>query len=209
MALTAGRQITPRHAKNSQGAAQMARDFSWPPEVGKRFPKAVFIDPHGTTVEMEQLQGRILLIEPIGMPCEACQAFVGGHEHGGFGGVQPQQNLPPIKELARTYGNFDLDDPRILKVQMLLFNMNLKMPTEDDAKRWSDHFGVTGSAGHLVLAGNGKLVDKESFRRIPGFWLVDEGFVVQADSTGHDPQHDLYEELLPMLGRMLETPAIH
>jgi len=190
-------------ASTSSSADKPQRDFVWPPQVGQRFPNVAFVDQHGTTVHLQDLQGRILLIEPIGMPCEACQAFVGGHEHGGFGGVQPQPDMPSIDELARTYGGVDLNDPRILKVQLLLFSLDMTAPAAKDAQRWADHFGIANSADHLVLAGNDSLLDADTFRLIPGFWLVDEDFVVRADSCGHHSHDDLYRDLLPALGPLL------
>lgn len=179
------------------------RDFSWPPKIGETFPDPEFVDQDGRVLRLSELRGRVLLIEPVGLPCPGCQAFAGGGQHGGFADVVPQSNLPSIEEAARRYGGFDLSDPRIVSVQLLLFDMQLNAPTADDAKQWAQHFGLKTSDGNYVLAANRTLQDSKTRDMIPGFWLVDEAFTLKAESCGHHPRQNLYTELLPMARQLI------
>ena len=103
--------------------------LDWPPELDQRYPDLNLIDQEGNETKLSDFEGQIILLEPIGMPCQACQAFCGGHTRGGFQGVQPQPGLPSMTQAARDYGGFDLSDERIVKVYLLLYNMRMKAPT--------------------------------------------------------------------------------
>ncbi|MDB4614730.1 hypothetical protein OAH18_03465 [bacterium] len=179
------------------------RDFEWPPVVGKKFPDPEFIDQDGNTLRLSDLRGKLLLIEPVGIPCPGCQAFVDSKSRGGFAGVTPQANLPSIEHSAKVYGDFDLNDERIVHVQLLLFGMDLQAPTGADAKAWARHYDQKTVRQQYVLAGNDMLQDSLTRSFIPGFWLVDENFTLLSDSTGHSPLDDLYRVLLPSAGRLL------
>ncbi len=76
-----------------------------PPEVGNPYPDGTFVDQDGNSVNLSSFRGSVLLIEPIGMTCAACQAFSGAHRYGALGGVTPQQGLPSIEELFPQYTN--------------------------------------------------------------------------------------------------------
>jgi len=41
--------------------------FSWPPVVGERYPHVELQDISGKTVRLSSFEGRVLVIEPIGM----------------------------------------------------------------------------------------------------------------------------------------------
>lgn len=179
-------------------AGQPVPDFDWPPQVGQEYPDLQLYDQQGQLTRLSEFRGKIILIEPIGMPCKACQAFCGGHQRGGFNGIAPQPGLPSIEEAARTYGGFDISDPRIVQVHLLLFNLDMSAPTVEDARAWADHFGMDRQRNQIVLAGSPELVTQDSYQMIPGLQLVDQDFTLRYDSTGRTNQrHDLYGELLP------------
>jgi hypothetical protein len=52
--------------------------------------------------------------------------------------------------------------------------------------------------------GDERFINPASYKMIPGFQLVDRAFILRADATGHTPTHNLWEDLLPMLGLALE-----
>ncbi len=50
-----------------------------------------------------------------------------------------------------------------------------------------------------------------SYNMIPGFQLIDRDSILRKDSTGHQPRHNLWKELLPEVRRLLDeeyTPVI-
>ena len=40
---------------------------AWPPQVGERYPDVVLQDLDGNEVALSSFEGRVLLVEPIGM----------------------------------------------------------------------------------------------------------------------------------------------
>lgn len=177
-----------------------ALPYEWPPVVGNPYPDLTLVDADGRPVALSSFRGRVLLIEPVGMNCPACQAFAGGNTRGGFGGVTPQANLASIEEYLRGAG-VDLGDERIVFVQLLLYGMDMNAPTAADAKAWRDHFGLKGA---VVLVGTPEMLGPASYNLIPGFQLVGRDFVLRADSTGHAPRDNLYETLIPAMREMLD-----
>lgn len=178
--------------------------YDWPPKLNQPYPDLELVDQHGTRTRLSDFKGHIILLEPIGMPCKACQAFSGGHQRGGYEGIPPQPGLPSIAEAARTYGGFDLSDDRIVKIYLLLYNLDMQAPTADDARNWAKHFHLERANNEIVLAGTPALVGDDSYRMIPGLQLIDQDMILRVDSTGRtNQQHDLYRELLPTVGRML------
>ncbi len=178
----------------------------WPSAIGKPYADLKLLDQTGKRVSLASFKGRVLLIEPIGMNCPACQAFAGGlkKEIGPFSGVAPQANLASIEELLPRYaGGIRLDDDRIVYIQLLLYGMSMQAPTADDANQWAKHFKMDRSKDRIVLAGESYLVGDGSYNLIPGFQLVDQNFVLVSDSTGHQPKDDLYTKLMPMLEQIL------
>lgn len=183
--------------------------FAWPPELNEPYPDLELIDQTGRPTRLSEFRGKLILIEPIGMPCKACQAFSGGHQRGGFQGVPPQPDLPSIAEAAGTYGGFDLADKRIVKIHLLLYSLDMQAPTAEDARAWAEHFGLERANNEVVLAGLPGMICDQSYRMIPGLQLIDREMVLRIDSTGRTNQrHDLYRELLPSVGKMLRrSPA--
>lgn len=182
----------------------MASGTAWPPEVGEPYPNATLIDQEGNPVQLSSFKGSVLLIEPIGMTCAACQAFSGAHQYGALGDVTPQQGLPSIEKLFPQYTNgLSLRNSRIQFIQILFYDMDMNAPTAQNVKEWTHQFHMQRSNNYLVLAAPRAFQGRSTSNMIPGFQLVDQDFILQADSTGHAPQHDLYRELLPMVRQLL------
>ncbi len=182
----------------------MASPTTWPPEVGEPYPDATLIDQDGNPVKLSSFKGTVLLIEPIGMTCAACQAFSGAHSYGALGGVTPQRGLPSIEELFPQFTEgLSLRDPDIQFIQILFYDMAMDAPTAQDVQDWTRQFRMERSDNYLVLAAPRSFQGRATSNMIPGFQLVDQEFVLRADSTGHSPQHDLFRELLPMVRQLL------
>jgi thiol-disulfide isomerase/thioredoxin len=183
---------------------QPKQDFAWPPQLNEPYPDLHLVDQTGTAVRLSDFKGKIILVELIGIPCPACQAFSGGHKVGGFKGVAPQPDLASIEESARKYGRFDLSNERIVKVHVLLYSMSMRAPTPRDAKAWADHFGLDRSKNEIVLAGLSSMISEETYQMIPGTQLIDQEFILRVDSTGRSARkHDLYRVLLPHVRKLL------
>jgi hypothetical protein len=167
-------------------ASQAEAPTVWPPRVGEPYP-----DVH--------------LVEMVGMTCPACQGFSGAKRLGTFGGVESDGGLPAIDELVPQYARgvtFPSDD--LVFVQILLFDMTLGAPTEDDARAWAQHFDRDVKKHQYVLAGGPALHNDASFVMVPGFQLIDRRFVLRWDATGHSPRHNLYTQLLPAIPALLK-----
>ena len=184
---------------------EVAIGFVWPPVLGEPYPDVQLRDHNGKLVSLSQFEGKTIVVEPVGMSCPGCQAFAGGHHAGGFRGVQPQPGLKSIEEYAPRYsGGVSLDDARIVFVQLLLYDMTAaQAPTIEDAMAWAEHFGTDRHPNRIVLVGDQRLIGPASYDMIPGFQLIDADFVLRSDSTGHHPRHNLYQELLPLLGDLV------
>ena len=100
-------------------------DHIWPPRVGEAYPNLQLRNSLGERVALEAFKGRVILVEPIGMDCPACNAFAGGNRPGsaGFRGVRPQRGLPSVEEILRDYaGGASLLDDRLVLVHLLLYD---------------------------------------------------------------------------------------
>jgi len=179
------------------------QEFAWPPQVGSEYPDLKLVDQTGSTTRLSEFRGKVILVELIGIPCGACQAFAGAHQAGVFRGGELQANLESIEAYARRYGDFDLKDDRVVYVQLLLFNNKIQAPAAEEARAWAKHFGMDRSRNQSVLAGTDRLATQESYKMIPGFHLIDRDFVLRRDSSGHQPVHNLYANLLPAMGKLI------
>ncbi len=188
----------------SGGARAADSEFAWPPRLGEPFPDLQLVNQHGDRMRLSELRGKVILVEPVGMNCAACNAFSGAHRKGGYAGTRPQDNVPAIEELLPRYSRgITLDDSRIALVQLLLYDPGLKAPKAADARLWAEHFGFMEHRNVFVLAGDESLVGTASYNMIPGFFLIDRDFILRADATGHRPRHDLFKHLLPMVPSLL------
>lgn len=176
----------------------------WPPKVGEPYPDLSLVDQDGNTLDLASLKGKVLLIEPVGLSCEACNAFSGGGIYGGFDGAKSQANLDSIETYLPQYsGGVEMNNSNLVFVQLLLYNKRMEAPSLEEVKAWADHFHFTTAHRQYVLGGTPALVNSASYAMIPGFQLVDKDFILRADSTGHSPKDDLFQTLLPMLPQLL------
>lgn len=195
----------PQAAPQITVTLESGKTVSWPPVVGQPYPDLELKDHRGNLVRLSDFKGKVLLIEPIGMTCPACNAFSGADKHGAFKGMGIQRGLGAIEDHMPEYaGGIKLDDPRIVYVPLLLYNLSMKGATGTDAKEWAAHFGIANLPNTYVLAGTDKLVNQASYDLIPGFQLVDRNFTLVSDSAGHHPQHSMWSHLLPMIPKLLE-----
>ncbi len=190
---------TPQLFKEHQGL-----DFPWPPRLGEPFPDLELVSHTGATVRLSDFRGKIILVEPIGMTCAACNAFSGARQRGGYQNVMAQENLPSIEKLLPRYAQgHSLDDDRIVLVQLLLYDMKLQAPSAEDAHDWAQHFGFDQKPNTYVLAGDQRFINKASYDMIPGFFLLDKNMILRADATGHQPKHNLFTGLLVKIPELL------
>jgi hypothetical protein len=189
-------------------AIEPVPDHIWPPRVGERYPNLRLLNSRGERIALDSLAGRVILVEPIGMDCPACNAFAGGNRPGasGFQGVQPQGGLPAVDELLDSYAEgISLSDDRITLVHLLLYRPGRDGPPKlETARLWAEHFGIEESDDTIVLVGEPYLIGPASYNMIPGFHLIDADFVLRFDATGHKPKHNLWSELLPAVPSLID-----
>lgn len=176
----------------------------WPPREGYYYPNLSLVNYDGKQITLSNLKGKVLLIEPVGMTCPGCQAFSGAGKNGigGMSGVVPQIGMSSIDELLSQQG-LSPYDPRIVVIQIIFYNQSMQAPSLQDAKLWAKHFRLENKSNRFVLVGTSSLINTATYNMIPGFQLVDKGFVLRCDSTGHNPKNDLYTGLLPMVKKLL------
>ena len=75
------------------GAPRQLGASFWPPRYGRTYPDLTLYDHRGRIVKLSSLQGKVILIEPIGISCQACQAYSGAHRLGSYRNIQPQSGL--------------------------------------------------------------------------------------------------------------------
>lgn len=184
--------------------ADTSPGFAWPPGMNEAFPDIELVSHTGRRVSLSEFKGKIILVEPVGMTCAACNAFSGAQVVGGYQGVRPQKNLPSIEALLPQYGNgVSLDDDRIVLVQLLLYDMNLKAPDPANAMHWARHYNFDTRDNVFVLVGDQRFINQASYDMIPGFFLIDQNFILRSDSTGHHPKYNLFTHLLAMVPELL------
>lgn len=171
----------------------------WPPVIDQPYPDLELIDQNGRPFHLSDFKGKVIIVEPVGMNCAACQAFSGAHEVGPFQNNPVQSGIPSFKELARTYAGLKIPHRDIIFIQLLLYDMQLMAPLPVHAQVWAEHFGFHTNANEIVAVSPHDLRSFTSYNLIPGFQLIDKNFVLRSDSTGHNPHDDLYRMLLPMI----------
>lgn len=191
----------PKPVPSAQDLAN--RGLPWPPVVGQPYPDLTLLDADGASMKLSSLKGKVLLIEPIGMTCPACNAFAGANrpEIGRFEGIAPQDRVLSAGEIFAEY-EVDPTSPGLAYVHLLLYGMKNQGTTPDDARRWSAHFKPGGFKNRLVLAAGQGMVNKDSAALIPGFQLVDKNFILRYDAAGHHPKNG-WGELFPAIPRLL------
>ncbi len=173
----------------------------WPPRRDERYPNLTLYDHHGRLVSLASLRGKVILLEPVGMTCEACQSLSGAGKVGCFGQQPAQAGVDALEDYFPRYtGGLSLSDPRIAYVQVILYGLDLHAPSPAEAKAWAHHFKFDERSNVYVLAGTPELIGPASYAMIPGFQLIDKNFVLRAWWYGETGTgDDLWKQLLPML----------
>jgi hypothetical protein len=195
----------------SQASVQVAQAQAaphiapWPPIVGRLYPDLQLIDQEGQPFRLSALMGKVILLEPIGMTCPACQAFSGAHDVGPFGGGVAGGGLPSLHKLLPQYAR-GLKLPRrdVVVVQLLLYDMKYGAPSAKDAQEWAQHFGFKKGRNEIVAVSPYDLRSDIAYNLVPGFHLIDKKFILRSDSTGHHPKDNLYTKLFPMVPYLLK-----
>lgn len=176
----------------------------WPPETGMSYPDLKLIGPDGETVSLSSFKGKVLVIEPVGMTCKACQAFSGAKELGSYGDIGFQGGTKSIEDYFPVYAKgVSLSDQRIAFIQILFYSLKMGAPTAEDARKWAKHFGFDQKPNFYVLAAPSDLLGNASYNLIPGLQLVDKDFILRYDAAGHTPRHNMWTELMPAVAEML------
>ena len=176
----------------------------WPPVLDRYYPDLVLYNQDGQPTRLSSFRGKVIIVEPIGMSCPACQAFAGANKPGvkPYGFSKPQRGLKSIEEMLKQQG-VNLGDSRLVLVQLLLYNPRMQVPTVREAKAWAKNFGLSTRNNTYVLVGTKAMINRYSYNMIPGFQLIDKNFVLRSDATGHRPKNSLYTHLLPMVKKLL------
>lgn len=192
-------------AEAQQVTLANGKTVQWPPQKGKPYPEIELVDRTGKIVKLADFKGKIIIVEPVGMTCPACNAFSGGKKKGGFSGIEVQGGTDSIEEYFPQYtGGVSLRDKRIVFVQLLLYSLQMKGTTKDDAALWAEHFGLDKQENTYVLAGGPELIGQASYNMIPGLQLIDKDFILRSDATGDYPKESMWETLLPMVPILLK-----
>lgn len=119
-------------------------------------------------------------------------------------GFPTQDNIPSLADAARDYGGISLEDDRIVVVHLLLYGPRMKAPTVAEARAWAEHYGYADRDGHVVLVALPEMLGPASFAMVPGIQVVDPGFTLRLDGAGRTAEHDLWREVWPSVGEIVE-----
>lgn len=191
-----------RPAGAATAAARSKFSLYWPPALNNYYPDIQMMSLSGKPVRLSSFAGKVILVEPIGMSCPACQAYAGGDRLGGINRVSPQGGVESADKMLASH-NISPSDSRLVRVQLLLYGPNMQAPTLAEAQAWAKHFGFGQKPNEVVLIADGQYQNSGSYNMIPGFQLIDKDFVLRSDACGHYPKSGLYDHLLPMLKKML------
>lgn len=185
-------------------AARNSLAFAWPPVVGQPYPDLQLLDQNGREVALSSFKGKVIVLEPVGMTCPACNAFSGANrvDIGRFEEQEAQGNLNSAEEFFPQYAGVSITDDRLVYVQLLLYNTHMKSPSIDDARRWATHFHLN-ARNHYVLVPKDDMTGPASYGMIPGFQIIDKDFILRHDGTGDNPKEDVWTQVLPDLARWL------
>ncbi len=176
----------------------------WPPVAGQPFPDLTLIHQGGGTFKISDLKGTVVVVEPVGMNCPACQGWSGAHVVGSFEDNAVQPGLVSFKKMLPHYaGGLTWPHGDIVLVQLLLYDMRMGPPGPEDARKWARHFGFDLADGEFVAVAPYDMRGRVSYAMIPGFYLLDRNLILRADATGHHPKDNLYRTLLPMIPALL------
>lgn len=181
----------------------IAMPTPWPPVMNREFPDLELVDHRGNRIYLSDFRGKVILLEPIGMTCPACNAMAGAAKKGNLAGP-PMPNAMVFEDQFEIYTKgIAFTDERLVVVQFLLYNLHMQAPTEFDTKLWAEHYHFDQSPNIYVTAPIHDLRNQVSYDMVPGFYLIDKDFILRSDATGHRPKHSLYRHLLPLIPELL------
>ena len=170
----------------------------FPPAKGQMYPDMRLVDQDGNPFNVEDFKGQVVFVELAAIPCGGCQAFAGANEKGGYLTSKVQSNLKSIHHYVDRF--CDMEPGRdFVFVQLLIYNNDLKAPTQEEVAGWADHFGMKTEDRQYVVGAPPAILNQKTRDAIPGFHLIDLQGKLVADSCGHQPTDDLFSDLLPML----------
>lgn len=198
-------KVDAKPGAKAKSAGLKSNPTYWPPRLNNYYPDLDLINQDGKRTRLSSFRGKVIIVEPIGMSCPACQAFAGANKANikPYGSSRPQRGLKSIDELLKQYGGVSLNDQRVVLVQLLLYNQNMRVPSPQEGRAWARNFGLYTQRNAYVLVGQQNLINRHSYNMIPGFQLIDKNFVLRSDATGHHPKNNLYTHLLPMVKKLL------
>ncbi len=186
---------TPRRMGALAAAPNTIAD--WPPQLGEKFPSVPLTDHEGRAFSFDSLRGKPVLVEFVAMTCAACQAWSGAHKYGVFEQLAAQRDLKSIEEYYKQFtGGLDLFDGKVAFVQLIVYDTALGAPSKESLSAWRKHFHFDEHSNVFIVTGGPALCNSESFKRTPGFALLDKNGVMRFEALGHTPRHNLYTELL-------------
>lgn len=132
--------------------------FPWPPMPNAPYPNVPFIKPDGSVLKMSQLKGRYVVIHYRGTTCPACKA------------------MAERRELM-------WKDPRVVNVDVLLFNDQMQPPSAADAAAWAKRYGFREDQGEIVVAGpawsHAPDLYQTTYKMVVGGQLIDKDGIVR------------------------------
>lgn len=173
----------------------------FPPLKGQSYPDSRLIDQDGQPLVIEDFRGEVVLVELAAIPCGGCQAFAGANDKGGYLTSKVQSNLKSIHHYVERFAKVELGRD-VVFVQMLIYNNDMKAPTQEEVAGWAEHFGMKTENRHYVVGAPGSILSQETRDAIPGFHLIDHRGNLVGDSCGHQPVDNLFEDLLPKLSKL-------
>lgn len=172
------------------------------PELREPYPNFELLDASGHTVPLHSFRGNVTLIQTVSMGCAICQSFSGAARLGPFGNVMPHAGISSLESYLNRHAPGALKSGKLQIVQIVFFNARGEPPSAQELTAWSNHFDL-GRRGIIVLGAPMNVSQTIGRKLVPGFQLVDENFILRADSTGSIPRHHLTEQLLPQIPKLL------
>lgn len=191
----------------SESAPALSQPRDWPPVVGKPFPDKPFIDTDGKPVSLRDFRGKVILLHAAAMSCPGSIALAGGHRVGAFGNCKPQAGAMAIERYieAGTPG-ITLDDPRIARIDAVMFNAETKAPSVDDLRKWKEHFTRKRSNPLIVLGATAELAGPYSMAMVPGIYILDRDGMVRYSVVGSNVTQDGVMTAFRAVPRLCDPP---
>lgn len=131
----------------------------WPPALDQPYPDIPFMKADGSTLKISDFKGRYVVIHYRGMSCPACQ------------------NMAARRDLMWR-------DPRVMNVDVLLFNNDMKPPTAQDAAAWAKQYQFVDPQHEIVVSApawtHASDLYQTTYKMVIGGQLLDKQGIVRA-----------------------------